>query len=157
MNDINTCSGKNLMKFSSCTLSVENIAYLTDVQPQAICFTKTEGNLFQFISFSPVRTLSWPALKEEMEVEFSTIITNCHATLALITSRKMMEAFHHSDTYGVSYYSTVVELLLNVADKLEIDLFSSQLMNEKIARRVICRLSKSVSHIFQMAWDEKKN
>ena len=74
-----------------------------------------------------------------MQVEFSKISTTSHASLALINYRQ------ERDNNLTSFIYTECEFLLpscgttteQYRGKLKIDLFSSQLFNEKIARRII--------------------
>ena len=87
-----------------------------------------------------------------MRSDFSTAVRASHVNITLINCEQQRDE-------SLKSFFCKWELLLqsccisakNCIDKLKIDLFSSQLLNEKIARRVIYKHHKTVPHAFHIA------
>ena len=159
MNNLQTYTTDNPKNFNFWLLSVEKVAKLIDTDPSEICFAKAEASLLQFSYSINVRRCSWLHLKEKIRAKFSKIPIASHASLVLI---------HHKQRGDESLTAFIYrwsKLLLKCCDmraehcrdKLKIDLFSSQLSNEKIARRMIRKHSRMAAHAFYIAKEEKKN
>ena len=86
------------------------------------------------------------------------VATASHPSLAL------MHCKHKSEESLPAFIYRWSELLMqclgispeHCRDKFKIDLFSYELSNEKIARRVIRKHPKSVAHAFKIAKEEEK-
>ena len=96
--------------------------------------------------------------QREMGAEFSNVAAANQATLALMHHKQKCK---ESLTAFIYRWSKLLMQCCHISpehcrDKFKIDLFSYQVSNEKIARRVIRKHPKSVVHAFQIGKEEDK-
>ena len=147
MNDLKTCIGDS----SECLcLSIEKASKLTDNDPTDICVIITDGNLLKFLYSIQLHEFTWNSFKEKKTTDFSKVATTSHAGIIHINCKQ-----HSNESLTSSIYRWGDLMLCSCEitveqhqDKLKIDQFSWQLVNEKIARWVIRRHPKTIAHAF---------
>ena len=97
-----------------------------------------------------------------MRKEFSKVFPTSHASLFLTNYKQHIDDSLNSLIFRwcellLQSFGTNAEPCRTCRNKLKIDLFSSWLFNEKIARGVIRKHPKPVQHTFQIEKEKKKD
>ena len=126
-----------------------NTLHKVEQQSSIDCYITNLKLSLKFLYSLLLYTFSRNSLKEKMGGEFSKVSTVSHTSLANINCK------HQSDEYLTSWCELLLQnfdiLAEQCRDKLKIDLFSSQSLNEEIAKQVIRKHPKRVAHVFCIA------